>query len=63
MQGTDDGTVDVRGNWRVTQEKFPKATQHIVQDGKHQLLNELDEWQDKVWAPVEPFLVPVREVA
>lgn len=63
VQGTDDSTVDVAGNWRVIQDKFPNAAQHIVQDGKHQLLNELDEWQDKVWAPIEPFLVPTREVA
>ncbi len=56
VQGTDDGTVDWRGNWQMIQQKFPGATRQIVQEGKHQLLNELDEWQDKVWSHIEPFL-------
>ncbi|XOV86107.1 MAG: alpha/beta fold hydrolase [Pseudomonadota bacterium] len=57
VQGTDDGTVDWRGNIVMIRKKFPGASIHIVNEGKHQLLNEIDEWRHRTWEPIEPFLL------
>ncbi|MDZ7686684.1 MAG: hypothetical protein U5O39_18350 [Gammaproteobacteria bacterium] len=57
VQGTGDGTVDWRGNLRVIAQKFPTARIEVVEEGKHQLLNEIDEWRDRVWKHIDPFLL------
>ncbi len=57
VQGTDDGTVDWRGNLVMIRRKFPGVRIHIVHEGKHQLLNEVDEWRDRTWEPIGPFLL------
>ncbi len=56
VQGTDDGTVDWRSNLPVIRSKFDPVDVAMVQDGKHQLLNELEDWRAKTWAPIVPFL-------
>lgn len=56
VQGNDDTTVDWRVNLPMIQRKFSDVSVHIIAQGRHQLLNELEAWQDKTWAPIEPFL-------
>jgi len=57
VQGTDDGTVDWRGNMPMIRRKFPDVKIHLINEGKHQLLNEIDEWREIAWESIEPFLL------
>jgi alpha-beta hydrolase superfamily lysophospholipase len=57
LQGTDDGTVDWRGNVPLIRSKFSDLRLHMIRKGRHQLLNELDVWQDAAWRPIELFLI------
>lgn len=63
VQGTDDGTVDWRGNLPVIRQKFPSARIDVVPAGKHHLLNEIDEWRERVWTHIEPFLLQVESTS
>lgn len=56
VQGTSDGTVDWRGNMTMIRAKFGDVRVHLVHQGRHQLLNETDEWRERVWEPITPFL-------
>jgi alpha-beta hydrolase superfamily lysophospholipase len=56
VQGTDDGTVDWRGNIEVIRKKFSNVRIHLVHEGRHHLLNEIDEISEKAWEVIEPFL-------
>jgi alpha-beta hydrolase superfamily lysophospholipase len=57
VQGTDDATVDWRGNMPMIRSKFADVRVHLVSEGLHHLLNEVDAWRDIVWQPIEPFLL------
>lgn len=56
VQGTDDGTVDWRANLPMIRSKFARVRIHMIHEGRHHLLNELDEWRSIAWEPIEPFL-------
>lgn len=48
IQGDEDGTVDWRHNLDVIRQKFPRATVHLIPQGRHQLANEAPEFRTQV---------------
>lgn len=62
VQGTEDGTVDWRGNMKIIRRKFNDVKIHLVGEGRHHLLNETQEYSDPAWAAIDPFLTG-REAA
>jgi alpha-beta hydrolase superfamily lysophospholipase len=56
VQGTEDGTVDWRGNMKIIRKKFSRVRIHLVGEGRHHLLNEIDEITDQAWEVIDPFL-------
>ena len=56
VQGTDDGTVDWRGNMNVIRRKFTDVRIHLVNEGRHHLLNEIEEISELAWQAIDPFL-------
>jgi len=56
VQGTDDGTVDWHGNLEVIRKKFNNVRIHLVNEGKHHLLNETEDISEIAWQAIEPFL-------
>ncbi|MEX0943001.1 MAG: alpha/beta hydrolase [Pseudomonadales bacterium] len=56
VQGTLDGTVDWRGNIKIIRKKFANVRIHLVGEGRHHLLNEIDEISQQAWEAIDPFL-------
>ncbi len=60
IQGTDDKTVNWRYNVAVLDHLCPAAELRLVRDARHQLVNESDEYRDKVFAHIDEFLGSCR---
>lgn len=56
LQGTEDGTVDWRGNIEVIRKKFTRARIHLVPGAGHHLMNEIETFSEQAWDAVTPFL-------
>ncbi|MFZ5757450.1 MAG: alpha/beta fold hydrolase [Pseudomonadota bacterium] len=56
VQGDEDGTVDWRHNLGVIREKFPGVTVHMIEHGRHQLVNESEAIRAQVMARVAALL-------
>lgn len=52
IQGEEDGTVDWRRNLPVIQQKFPQLSITMVPRGRHQLVNESDEYRRQVLSAI-----------
>ena len=57
IQGTDDGTVDAETNIAFIKEKFCQPSIHYIQDARHHLVNESEEYRKAVFALIEKQLV------
>lgn len=49
IQGTGDGTVDWRYNLQKIQDKFPASKVFMVTGARHHLVNESDEYRERVF--------------
>lgn len=62
IQGKEDTTVDWKHNVVFLLKKFPFASVHLVEGGKHHLLNERDEMREKVFALIYRYLTKEKEM-
>ncbi len=57
VQGTEDTTVDWKYNIDRLAAKFPNAEVHLVEKARHHLVNESEDYRDKVFSLLDSFLV------
>jgi alpha-beta hydrolase superfamily lysophospholipase len=55
LQGKKDTTVDWQHNVVFLLKKFPHAAVHLVEDGKHHLLNERADIKDELFALIQQY--------
>lgn len=56
VQGTADGVVDWRYNMQFYRKKVPGVTIHLVENGRHQLLNETEKYMGECAEVIEGVL-------
>lgn len=56
IQGTGDGTVDWRYNLPKFEQKFPGSHTVIIEEARHHLVNESDEYRSQVFSAITEIL-------
>ncbi len=60
IQGDKDSTVDWKWNVKFLKNKFPNAKVEIIIKGRHELLNELEEMREDVYAKIVTHIESVN---
>ncbi|PCJ27778.1 MAG: hydrolase [SAR86 cluster bacterium] len=56
IQGTGDGTVDWKFNVPQFMKKFPNSKLYVIDDARHQLVNESTKYRDKVFSQIDQIM-------